>query len=134
METEPFGKILIKIGGADMLGALPSGTRRVSRIVGGTSTGGLPGEVLLGGSDWQTLQGDNHIAIDARFLVKTEHGTVAVHNLGFRRPDGKGGVYFRGAVYFEAPAGPFDWLNHTLFIASGRREGDGVQLDVEAVL
>jgi len=134
MKTQNFCRIEIKLGTADMLGLLPSGARRVSRIVGGASTGGLTGEVLAGGADWQTLTPPDKALIDARFLIKTAHGIVSVHNIGMRRPDGEGGVYFRGGVYFEVAAGPADWINHTMFVSGGTKKDDTVTLTVEALL
>jgi hypothetical protein len=42
--------------------------------------------------------------------------------------------YFRTAFRFEAPLGPYDWLNRSLFVARGERHPEGVLIRVFEVL
>ena len=37
-------------------------------------------------------------------------------------------VYFRTVPVFEAPAGPYDWLNRSVFVATAARLPDKVQI------
>ena len=43
-------------------------------------------------------------------------------------------VYFRTVPQFEAPAGPHDWLNRSVFIATAARHPDRVQIRVFEVV
>jgi hypothetical protein len=43
-------------------------------------------------------------------------------------------VYFRTVPQFEAPAGLYEWLNRSVFVASAARFPDKVQIRVFEVL
>ena len=43
-------------------------------------------------------------------------------------------VYFRATPTFDAPEGPHAWLNESIFVASGRRAPDRVEVDFFRVL
>lgn len=66
-------------------------------------------------------------------------GKVLVENTGLRRaPASDAGSpaagYFRGVFRFQAPEGVLQWLNDSVFINTGRREGNCVKLEVFRVL
>ena len=127
------------------LGATPRGRRRIVPILGGTVRGPrLEGEVLPGGADWQYVRGDGVVELVARYSILTRDGVeIAVVNRGLRRapPDvmqrmargeavDPASVYCRTTPQFEAPGGPYEWLNRSLFIASAERLPDKVRIAV----
>jgi hypothetical protein len=131
------------------LGATPRGRRRIVPILGGTVKGPrLEAEVLPGGADWQQVRSDGVVELVARYSIRTTDGVeIAVVNRGLRRaaPDvmarlARGEavdpalVYCRTAPQFEAPAGPYEWLNHSVFVASAERMPEAVRIDVFEVL
>jgi hypothetical protein len=139
----------VDVGPIRDLGATPHGRRRIVPILGGRVTGPrLEAEVLAGGADWQYVRGDGVIELEARYAVRTREGTeIAVINRGLRRapPDvlermtrgeavDPALVYFRTVPTFEAPAGPYVWLNRSVFVATAARLPDRVQIRVFELL
>jgi hypothetical protein len=131
------------------LGATPRGRRRIVPILGGTVKGPrLEGEVLPGGADWQHVRSDGVVELVARYSILTKDGVeIAVVNRGLRRaaPEvmarlARGEavdpalVYCRTTPQFEAPAGPYEWLNRSVFVASAERQPDSVRIEVFEVL
>jgi hypothetical protein len=127
------------------LGAMPHGRRRIVPILGGTVRGPrLDAEVLPGGADWQSVRGDGVAELVARYTIRTRDGTeIAVTNRGLRRapPEvmdrlARGEtvdpalVYCRTTPHFEAPAGPCEWLNLSIFVATAARMPDKVLIRV----
>ncbi|MFZ1102568.1 MAG: DUF3237 domain-containing protein [Hyphomicrobiaceae bacterium] len=127
------------------LGATPRGRRRIVPILGGTVRGlRLEAEVLPGGADWQYVRGDGVVELVARYSILTRDGVeIAVVNRGLRRapPDvmarmARGEavdpalVYCRTTPQFEAPSGPYEWLNRSVFIASADRMPDRIRVAV----
>jgi hypothetical protein len=136
---------------ADMrdLGATPRGRRRIVPIVGGTVRGPrLEAEILPGGADWQQVRSDGIVELVARYSILTKDGVeIAIVNRGLRRaaPDvmarmARGEavdpalVYCRTTPQFEAPAGPYNWLNRSVFVANAERLPDKVRIEVFEVL
>jgi hypothetical protein len=80
----------------------------------------------------------------ARYSILTADGVeIAVVNRGLRRapPEAMARmargeavdpavVYCRTTPLFEAPAGPYDWLNASVFVASAERLPDSVRIAV----
>ena len=131
------------------LGPTPRGRRRIVPILGGTVKGPrLAADILPGGADWQYVRSDGVVELVARYSILTRDGTeIAVTNRGLRRapPDvlermNRGEavdpalVYFRTMPTFEAPAGPHDWLNRSVFVATAARLPDRVQIRVFEML
>jgi hypothetical protein len=130
------------------LGATPHGRRRIIPILGGTVRGPrLEAEVLPGGADWQIVRGDGVVELVARYAIRTKDGVeIAVVNRGLRRaaPEvmermARGEavdpalVYCRTTPLFEAPAGPYEWLNRSVFIGNAERMPDSVRIGVYEV-
>ena len=122
-------------GRSAISGATPHGRRRIIPILGGTVTGArLEAEIVPGGADWQYVRGDGVVELEARYSIRTRDGVeIAVTNRGLRRASpevmerlSRGEtvdpalVYFRTVPVFEAPAGPYDWLNRSVFVGDGR--------------
>ena len=131
------------------LGATPHGRRRIVPILGGTVRGPrLEAEILPGGADWQYVRTDGVIELVARYSICTADGVeIAVVNRGLRRASPEAmermargevvdpaQVYCRTSPQFEAPAGPYDWLNRSVFIADAARRPDRVLIKVFEVL
>src|SRR6185369_4144680 len=127
------------------LGPTPHGRRRIVAILGGRVTGArLTAEIVSGGADWQHVRSDGVLELKARYSILTKDGTeIAVINRGIRRapPEimermSRGEavdpalVYFRTVPTFEAPAGAYDWLNRSVFLASAARLPDQVRLRI----
>jgi hypothetical protein len=131
------------------LGPMPHGRRRIIPILAGTVQGErLQGEVMPGGTDWQYVRGDGVLELEARYSIKARDGAeIIVINRGMRRapPEimdrlSRGEavdpslVYFRTLPVFEAPAGPHQWLNESVFVGTAARFPDRVQIRVFEVL
>lgn len=139
----------VSVGPIRDLGLTPHGRRRIIPILSGTVKGErLEGVVMPGGADWQYVRSDDVLELVARYSIKTKDGTeIAVTNRGMRRapPEimdrlSRGEavdpalVYFRTVPVFEAPAGAYEWLNRSIFVASAARLPDKVQIRVFEVL
>ena len=148
-ELQHLCSIDVDVGPIRDLGPTPHGRRRIIAILGGRVTGPrLEAEIVPGGADWQYVRSDGVLELEARYSIRTKDGTeIAVINRGLRRapPEimermARGEavdpalVYFRTAPIFEAPAGPYDWLNRSVFLATAARLPDKVQIRVFEVL
>ena len=133
-------RIEVNVSAPILLGALAGLERRMIPIIGGTfSSADFRGVILPGGSDVQAVRSDGTIDLLARYAVDLgQYGNLLIENTGIRRavgPDQADGVpYFRGVVRFCAPPGPLQWLNDSVFVSSGYRDGSTVYLDVMEVL
>jgi hypothetical protein len=130
------------------IGATPYGFRRVIEIVSGTFTGPLlKGTLQPGGADWQIIRTDRVTELHAHYILCTDDGVlIQVKVRGLRHAIGDAleriaaghsvdpsEYYFRVAPIFETPAGPYEWLNRSVFIGSGERSADGVRIVVYRV-
>jgi hypothetical protein len=135
----------VAVGPIRDLGPMPRGRRRIIQILGGTVRGPrIEAEVVPGGADWQYVRSDGILELVARYSILTSDGVeIAITNRGLRRaspevmermsrgePVDPALVYFRTVPVFEAPAGPYDWLNSSVFIATAARLPDKVQIRV----
>jgi hypothetical protein len=130
-------RIEVNVAAPIMLGELGGSERRMIPIVGGKITGpDFSGSILPGGSDLQSVRADGTIHLHARYAIDLgDHGSLLVENSGIRRPGEVGDApYFRGVLRFCAPSGPLQWLNDSVFVSSGYREGGTVYLDVMEVI
>lgn len=103
-------------------GPTPYGRRNLIPITGGSFEGPqIRGKVLPGGGDWQLVRADGVVNVVADYFIQADDGAVIqVHNAGVI--SGIGGapaaVYFRTSPRFEAPIGPHDWLNKSVFVST----------------
>ena len=145
MELLPAFDATITLAPVKDLGTTPIGHRRIIDITGGTVTGPkLQGKVLPGGADWQYIRSDNVSYLDARYTIETDDGAlIYVSNQGYRHgpdeiieklkrgePVEDGSYYMRCTPWFETSAPAHDWLNKTIFVATGERDPNGVRLSV----
>lgn len=129
-----------------LVGDFAEGRRLNYPIVGGSFHGpALRGEVMNGGADWYLDRKDGIGQPNARYCLKTHDGVVIqVSNHALLRyvpgvvesdlpawPPSPELYTCRCAPVFQAPAGPYAWLNHAVFVGEIRYETeDGVTLDV----
>jgi len=150
LSTEFLLEVKASVAVAYEVGETPYGRRRVIPITGGTFEGPrLSGNVVPGGADWQVVRSDGVFELMALYELETADGVlVHVTSRGLRHgpPEvlerlarGEDDVdpslyYFRSHVTLEAPAGSYDWLNRSLYVAAGARHSRGVQLRFYRVL
>lgn len=138
-----------RLGPMRDLGPMPHGRRRIVPILGGSVKGPrLEAEVVPGGADWQHVRGDGVLELVARYSIRTRDGVeITVSNSGLRRapPEVMASmargeavdpalVYCRTVPQFEAPPGPYEWLNASVFVATATRRPDDIHLQVFEVL
>ena len=126
----------VKVGDPVLIGQTPRGERRMIPILDGEFEGpGLRGRVLPGGADWQVLRSDGVAELLAIYILETDAGErIQVTNRGLRHgpPDVMARLragervdpslyYFRAIPEFETGAPALQWMNRTLFVASGER-------------
>ena len=148
-ELRPVCDIDVSVDAIRDLGPMPHGRRRIIPILAGTVKGErLEGEVMPGGTDWQYVRTDGVLELEARYSIKASDGAeIIVVNRGMRRappeimdrlsrgePVDPSLVYFRTVPVFEAPAGPHQWLNESVFVGTAARFPDKVQIRVFEVL
>lgn len=103
------------------MGKTPLGERRVITISGGSFEGPKArGVIMPGGEDWQITRSDGVTELDAQYWLRTHDGVIIkVQNRALiAPPEGSGERYFRCSPRFEAPIGPYDWLNRAIFVGS----------------
>lgn len=138
--TELALELHVNIAPAVVIGASSHGTRQFIPITGGrfSGAGGLSGEVMAGGADWQLRRPDGVTEVTAIYSIRTADGTVIeVDNRGIIVPPSEGSpAYVRTAPRFHAPQGPYEWLNKTTFVGtiSPSPQGGAVIIRVFKVL
>jgi hypothetical protein len=130
------------------LGQIDGGQRRFVPITGGSVQGPrLTGDVMPYGGDWQDIRPGGLTEVFARYFLKAADGTViGVENSGVRVaseavtadlargvPVDPGSYYFRTTPRFDVVPGPHGWLRSTLFVATGIRRPDLVQITIFSV-
>lgn len=136
----PVIRIVVNVAPPEVLGQLSGAERRIISIVSGTVSGpGFTGAILPGGSDMQVVRADGTIELTARYAADVgPHGKLLIENTGIRRAAAAGEEstqpYFRGVMRFSAPSGSLEWLNNSIFVSTGYREGGTVYLEVLELL
>ena len=117
----------VSIAAAVTVGQSAYGLRRLIPITGGSFTGPrIHGEVVPGGADYQVVRPDGVTTVEARYTLRASDGAlIYIANRGIivRDPAARGDAtvqasYIRTAPEFEAPIGPHDWLNKSLFVGT----------------
>jgi hypothetical protein len=149
IHTRPLFVMRLKVRPLQIVGPTPNALRRVGVIFGGRFDGDrLSGEVLDGGSDWQTVRPDNTTTLDVRLILKTsDDALIAMTYRGLRhgpkdiiqkiesgQPVDPTTYYFRIAPIFETASPKYDWINRVLAIGTGHRTADGPIYSVFEVL
>ncbi|MBA3031232.1 MAG: DUF3237 domain-containing protein [Desulfobacteraceae bacterium] len=124
IHTEFVFEAKVGIGSTLVIGPSSRGKSQLIPITGGTFSGpNIQGTVVPGGADWQCTRPDGVMTICARYTLKThDNALISVVNKGLvhmgKNPDGSPLVYVRTVPAFEAPVGPYDWLNKSIFLGT----------------
>jgi hypothetical protein len=139
----------LAVGVAQAVGDTPSTNRLVGVLQSGTFIGErLSGQVLPGGSDWQSIRSNGSILLDCRLVLTTTDGElISMKYTGIRvNPPGvaariKGGevvnpseYYLRIAPVFETASEKYAWLNNVVAIGIGDRPPVGPTYSIFEVL
>ena len=120
------------------------GKRRIIPITGGTVTGQANGKILPGGADFQIVVSEATADLDARYMIELENGEhIFVQNRALRRgsaadiaklvrgePVAPEAIYFRCVPTFEVSSPALAWLTQSIFVGTGARFPDHVQLSI----
>ena len=138
----------VEVGTPITIGETAEGLRRVIPILGGKIIGPrLNGEILAAGADYQLIRKDGYSTLDARYTARLDNGALLyIVNIGVRygapevmakitrgEPVNADEVYFRTAPRFETTSAEHQWLLRPLFIATGARHPDRVELGIYEV-
>jgi hypothetical protein len=124
-------------------------TRGFVAVVGGEVHGPrLTGRVVpQSGGDWPRIWDEGLIEFRAHYLLEASDGTpIYIVNRGIAHTDpallarieagedvGADAPYCRVTPSFEAPPGPHEWLNRTVFVGVAERHGASTRFDYYAV-
>lgn len=143
-----FAHVTVQVGAPQEVGVTPAGRRRVIPILGGTVRGeGWSGRVLPGGADFQRVVGDTLAELDARYVLETDDGErIYVANQALRsapaevtaklvrgEPVDPALVYFRCQPRFETASPRLAWIHERMFIGTGIRRPDAVEISFYTV-
>ena len=149
VRSRPLFVLQLKVRTLQIIGAPPGRYRRVGAVYGGSFQGErLHGEVLDGGSDWQTVRADGSTHLDVRLVLKTQDDAlIAMTYQGLRHGPAdviariEGGdvvdpnaYYFRTNPVFETGAREYDWINRVMAIGIGHRFATGPVYSVFEIL
>lgn len=123
------------------------GRRRIIPITGGKVTGRITGTVLPGGADFQIVVSETSADLDARYLLALVGGShVYVQNRALRRgsaediaklvrgePVDPAAIYFRCVPTFEVSTPALAWMTESVFVGTGARFPDRVEISVYRV-
>lgn len=138
-----FAELAVEVGKPIEVGRTPRGLRRMIPIVGGTARGdGWTAQVLPGGADYQLVIGDTLAELQAHYVLQTDAGElVYVRNQAIRsapadvtarlvrgEPVDPSLVYFRCHPSLETASAKLAWINERLFVGSGVRRPDRVEM------
>jgi len=149
VRTQPLFVMRLDVRKLLIVGTTPGAYRRIGVVPGGSFEGErLSGDVLDGGSDWQTVRNDGTTTLNVRLVLKTkDDALICMTYQGVRHgpPDvveriEKGEVvdptsyYFRINPLFETPTAKYDWINRVVGVGIGHRSPDGPIYSVFEVL
>lgn len=139
----------VEVGAPIVIGETQDGLRRVIPILGGRIAGPrLNGVILAAGADFQLIRRDGYTTLEARYTARLDDGAmIYIINIGVRfgPPEvmarimrgeavDPATVYFRTTPRFETADPAYQWLTRPLFLASGARHPDCVEIHVYEVL
>jgi len=140
LRWRPLLTFFIEVKKPWVVGKTPVADRRIGEIAGGYFEGErLRGDIVTGGSDWQTVREDGAWMINVRMLMKTDddaligvtytgirHGPEEVINAIARGEAVSPTAYYMRVVpVFETAAQQYDWLNRVVAVAHGHRLAGG---------
>ncbi|NML47225.1 DUF3237 domain-containing protein [Ramlibacter sp. G-1-2-2] len=144
-----FADLSVQVDRPQEVGRVFNAQRRVIPILGGEVQGeGWRGRVLPGGADFQLIASDTVAQLDARYVIETDGGDrIFVQNRALRsapaqitaklirgEPVDPSQVYFRCVPTFETSSQALGWINERIFVGTGARYPDRVQIRVFTLL
>jgi hypothetical protein len=142
-QLEHVADLVVTIHAPIEIGRISGNLRRMIPIASGEVKGPkLFGKVVSGGADYQMLRADGVSELEARYVIElNDGGLVYVENRGIRfgppelmekirrgEPVDPALIYFRSTPRFETAAPGYEWLMRHLFLCSGARYPDRVEL------
>lgn len=149
VSTRPLFVMRLNVRPLQIIGATPGGFRRIGVVPSGTFEGDrVSGEVLEGGSDWQSVRGDGSTLLNVRLVLKSRDGALIGMTYNGIRQGTKEAIsrleagevidpesyYFRIAPLFETQAPQYAWLNNIVAVGIGHRLPSGPVYSVFEVL
>ena len=137
--------IRVQVAAPITIGETQEGLRRVISILGGTIQGPrLSGTILPAGADYQVIRPDGYTILEARYVVRLDDGAlIYVVNTGVRfgppaimariaagEVVDPAEVYFRTTPRFETASPDHQWLTRPIFLATGARHPNLVEIAV----
>ena len=138
-----FAELAVQVGAPIEVGRTPRGLRRMIPITGGQARGeGWTAKVLPGGADYQVVVSDTLAELQAHYVLETDGGDrIYVRNQAIRsapaevtaklvrgEPVDPAQVYFRCLPTLETAAPALAWINERLFVGSGVRRPQQVEM------
>ena len=132
------------IEAGNVVGLNSRGKRRIIPIMGGTVSGHVNGKILPGGADFQIVVSETTTDLDARYMIELDNGEhIFVQNRALRRGSANDiaklvrgehvapeAIYFRCVPTFEVSSPALEWLTQSIFVGTGTRFPDRVQLSI----
>jgi Protein of unknown function (DUF3237) len=140
--------LTVFVGQPIEIGETATGVRRVIPILGGEVTGPrLQGRVLPAGADYQLIRADGVAELHARYVIEAAGGSrIYVENSGLRHGPAEAMerlrrgeavdpalIYFRTTTKFETSDESLCWLARHIFVGTGVRHPDRVQISIYQV-
>ncbi|MGI3901558.1 MAG: DUF3237 domain-containing protein [Janthinobacterium lividum] len=135
----------VRVGAPITVGETSDGLRRVVPILGGDIRGHrVSGTILPAGADYQLIRPNGFTTLDARYVARLqEGGLLYIVNTGVRYGPPEimarmtrgenvdpAEVYFHTTPRFETGSPEYVWLTFPLFVASGERYPDRVEMRI----
>jgi hypothetical protein len=145
---EFFADLSVIVDKPQEVGQTLHGMRRLIPILGGQAQGqGWTARVLPGGADFQLIVTPRLAELDARYVLETDAGDlIYVQNRAVRvappeltarlirgEPVDPQLIYFRCCPSFETASHALGWISERLFIGTGARHPDRVEMKLFAV-
>lgn len=127
----PLFRLEVEVRAPEALDPATMGPVRLVSITGGRVLGQLEGVILPGGTDWQTVEPDGSVGIEARYLLELADGArIELQSRG-RRAAGAGA--FWSSIWLRSADPAHAWVNAAQFIGLGRKLDGHVAIDAFAL-
>lgn len=127
---KPFATFKVEVAPIVDFGQTVIGHRRMVPITGGEVSGTIGEGKILPGTDWQWVEPDGTISLDAHYAIELATGEfVEVESRGIRHVSESGEVYFRTSIRLTTVSTRPD-INQRMFTSIGTRLENQVILDI----
>jgi hypothetical protein len=126
-EIEPLFVLTAQTRVVREVAGVPGGDWTIFDVVSGKFAGPrLHGRLVPTGGDWPTRTAGGS-RLDVRLLLETHDGISLLFRYGGRATQADGNVRIEVAGTFDAPAGPYEWLNNVQTFGFGVPLAEGVR-------